>query len=353
LGIRFLKNLCIINNNLRFILALGQVGVAFVLLLKIIFNFRQRVQTKSMKTSRYFLTCFFLSFFFLRPSFADDFYGIEPGRSSKTDVEKMLGQATQSAPLGEWEEYRGANYDAEKIVAHYQLNNATVEKIDIYPSVSSGEADYHQWLSLDDSGEVTKAADGSRLKIYRARGIMLKFSGPAETDPIQMITHFPAPGRTAVQAATPAVTSFPPQSSGRKYLGVEIQYDNGSIHVVGIHPGSPAERGGLAVGDRILGSGAMRFQSNAEFVAALQRLPVNYPVQFFIQRNGKVLEFRIPLELRSEAEIQAIGEQQRQIRETKEQETQAEAQRRRQNVADSIAKVVAVINEQVIQKMDD
>ncbi|MBU9888679.1 MAG: PDZ domain-containing protein [Candidatus Omnitrophica bacterium] len=287
---------------------------------------------------------------FPQTAWADRFAGIEPGQSSKEEVRRVLGDPVAASSLGDRVEYRGAPFDAAKIVVHYRLSDAVAEKIEVYPVVRAGRDDHREWFSLEGPAEVSTDSDGSRLEVYPARGMALKFGLAAEADQVITIVHFPLPGRPAVRPA--AVMTPLPQPAGQKYFGVEIQNDHGGVLVRDVHPGSPAERFGLAAGDRILGSGRTRFTSTADLVALIERYPVREPMPFLIQRGGKVFELRIPPELKSPAEVRAIGERYRQARLAQEQAAQAEAQKRRQATAESVSKLVGLINEQLIQPIE-
>lgn len=71
-----------------------------------------------------------------------------------------------------------------------------------------------------------------------------------------------------------------------------------SVHVLGIYPGSPAERAGLKVGDVLVSMNGKPVQTLAEFRTAIVRLHWPEPLVIEANRAGKPLRFSLKFETR-------------------------------------------------------
>ena len=165
-----------------------------------------------MITSHAFLprTCHWvmvlLLLFSLQTALAGTFMNLEPGVSTKVDVDRVLGRPTRVVVAEERYEYEKKETQTRRIMVTYYPNNKVIEHIDIHPLDSNTKGKYKSWLNLKQPQKKSKDANGNYIEYYMKKGVALYCDGPDDTATVRYFSHFdPAslsPGKTA-PAKTP------------------------------------------------------------------------------------------------------------------------------------------------------
>ena len=94
-------------------------------------------------------------------------------------------------------------------------------------------------------------------------------------------------------------------ASGRRYLGALVEETHPGVRISSIVPDSPARRGGLGEGDRIMMvNGHSMIRSDIkEFKHVLSEAKENGWVSFLVSRNGRLMRLELRLEPYTKAQI--------------------------------------------------
>lgn len=94
-------------------------------------------------------------------------------------------------------------------------------------------------------------------------------------------------------------------AAGRRYLGVMVEELNPGLRITSIAPESPAQRGGLGEGDRlvIVNGHSMSKGDVKEFKRILSEAKETGWVSFLVQRNGILKRVELRLEPYTKAQI--------------------------------------------------
>jgi predicted metalloprotease with PDZ domain len=75
------------------------------------------------------------------------------------------------------------------------------------------------------------------------------------------------------------------------YTGLGIYFENGTIYIEDIMPGSPGEKAGIREGDILIGVGLNFSNSIIQYKALLQS--ANEKIKLVVKRNGELMELTI------------------------------------------------------------
>src|SRR5262249_51855167 len=147
-------------------------------------------------------------------------------------------------------------------------------------AVTSGSPADKAGLKVDD--RILQYAGRDITDITQLRELVLATRGPV---PIQVARSATA---SADKAAEPLKLQIQPSGDPVR-LGLAWRTDDaepGSVLLVGITPGSPADRAGLKLYDRIYEVGGKRFTSGDEFRQLTASLP--NPLELLAESSGKL-----------------------------------------------------------------
>lgn len=120
---------------------------------------------------------------------AGTYLGLEPGISTRAEVERALG-----APIREIEVGRSCEYDprgsGRRILVRYRARGSLVEWIELEPDRPYERADYYGWFELGEPTAVTVDEAGRRVEYHLVQGVSLHFDGPDERAPVVFFRHF-------------------------------------------------------------------------------------------------------------------------------------------------------------------
>lgn len=83
------------------------------------------------------------------------------------------------------------------------------------------------------------------------------------------------------------------RESARRRIGIDLETTAPELHILALQPGWPAERDGLAVGDRIVSVNGEVVDSVADYDRAAARFPLGQPIRYLIERQGGRLELSV------------------------------------------------------------
>ena len=121
-----------------------------------------------------------------------------------------------------------------------------------------------------------------------------------------------APARKCNAPAAECERAIRSMASGRRYLGALVgPIESGGLRVLSIMPDSPAQRGGLGEGDRLMSMNgkALTHGSNADFKRILSEARETGWLSFIVQRGGILKRVEVRLEPLSKAQIDKIVSQ--------------------------------------------
>lgn len=129
-------------------------------------------------------------FFCCDSIFAGTFKGLEPGTSTKREVDKILGIPEKEVMKNISYNYTPENNDTRRIFITFYRNKKVVETINIYPKKTYSKAKYQEWLDLKKP-EKTKIDDnGNFVEYYISNGIALHFDGSDNSSAVRFFSHF-------------------------------------------------------------------------------------------------------------------------------------------------------------------
>ncbi len=120
---------------------------------------------------------------------AGTYKGLEPGTSTRADVDRVLG-----APVREIEADRLYEYDprgtGRRISVRYRGSAQVVEFIELEPDEAYTRRDYAGWFGLGNPTVTRKDGVGKRVEYHLVQGVSLHFEGAAESSPVVFFRHF-------------------------------------------------------------------------------------------------------------------------------------------------------------------
>jgi Tfp pilus assembly protein PilF len=133
---------------------------------------------------------------------AGTFRGLEPGVSTKSEVDAKLGKPIKEAVKGERYDYDPGEPDTSRISMTFSGKNQVIETIDIYSREPYLKSHYKEWFQLGNPDRSEHDLLGNRVESYASAGIMLHFSGPSDASPVVCFSHYdPAAETSGAKAA--------------------------------------------------------------------------------------------------------------------------------------------------------
>lgn len=98
-------------------------------------------------------------------------------------------------------------------------------------------------------------------------------------------------------SATPCLVNLVEKLKGRGWLGIEMDMKDGVPEVTRVLPESPAEKAGLAKGDRLLEVGGVPYRKDnmAALDKIYQMMVPNQTLTYTVERQGKTLQVPVKL----------------------------------------------------------
>ena len=121
---------------------------------------------------------------------AGTFRGLEPGVSTKSDVDAKLGKPIKAAVKGDRYEYDPGEPDTSRISMTFSGENQVIETIDIYSKEPYLKSHYKEWFQLGNPDRSAHDPLGNLVESYASAGIMLHFSGPSDASPVVCFSHY-------------------------------------------------------------------------------------------------------------------------------------------------------------------
>jgi Tfp pilus assembly protein PilF len=133
---------------------------------------------------------FTLIFCFYYPAISGTFKGLEPGTSTKSDADKILGQPYKEVIRNIRYDYAPENSDTQRISITFDSKSRVIESINIHPKQSYSKVQYREWLELKSPEKTEIDATGNLVEYYIKNGIALHFKGPDDTSAVRFFSHF-------------------------------------------------------------------------------------------------------------------------------------------------------------------
>lgn len=205
-----------------------------------------------MKAGTLLAVTFVLIFLTAIPVRAGKFAGIEPGRSTKEEVEAALGAALATVSGGERYDYDGKRYQAKVISIRYSPEDFVVENIDIYPIPETFKAEYQRWFALAAPTSTEEDETGNLVEYYFPQAVILHYQGPTDVEPVEYFSHVPfeksEPEKILerVGAEEPTLTASPSSVRPGDFITLKFSGAPGNAQDwIGLHPvDAPSERYG-------------------------------------------------------------------------------------------------------------
>lgn len=243
---------------------------------------------------------------------AGSFAGLEPGVSTRADVERVLGPPLEEPAPGAFS-HDPTRYKAKAIVIFYAPGSDVVDSICVVTATPHPKSSYQEWFDLGEPvGAGPLFGDSSWCELYVPQDVALCFPGADDTHSVVGYLHVPrdflSAARSSVQTT---VLGTPDPSEKEAYFGVLMSGHSGQgILVSRVNPGSPAEAFGLRRGDIILEFGeATLYRSGvetAELSALMAARPPGRPVRVLFERGTKRFQGQIVPEAKDGASINEI-----------------------------------------------
>jgi tetratricopeptide (TPR) repeat protein len=238
---------------------------------------------------------------------ADSYFGLSPGVSTKQDADGILGNPVREVVRGTRYDYAAEEHEAKRLSVTFR--DGVIQTISIYFMKPYAKRQLAEWFDLGKPTKTEINDEGNLVEFYIDKGISLHYEGPTDAAKAKLLSHFdrrvherrPVPPPMEVVVRQLKEGEFP-------YLGIDIEgHDEEGIWVLGVHEGSPAEKGGLKKGDVILQLETKSFRRKEvnprEFGDFVKSMPVEEPLRFSVQRDQRQFEILIPLAVIREEQI--------------------------------------------------
>ncbi|MCB2166604.1 MAG: tetratricopeptide repeat protein [Deltaproteobacteria bacterium] len=244
---------------------------------------------------------------------AREYMGLQPGRSTRADADRVLGKAIGSGPEDGQADYDPADHGVARLTVNFD-DRGIIRSINLYPPKAYPRQKMIEWLELEAPDRMQRNADGALEEIYSAQGIILTFV-PGDMNQVIQLTHFYAekpPAAKAVSKTQAPKTQTPAVIAAGKtpYFGVStVLTDAGEILILQVHMESPAAAAGLQVEDVLLRLGDYRMQPPVTDKAALEKAvqspPTGTAAPLVFRRRGEKIRRTVTLTALSDSELAA------------------------------------------------
>jgi len=247
---------------------------------------------------------------------AGTFEGLEPGASTKSDADRVLGPPVREIVAGVRYDYDPSKYGARRISIQFDPQTETIVKIDLRLETDYAKSDYREWFELGEPSSTRTDDDGNLVESYLPQAISLHYSGPDDSFQVAYFRHFDPGSRSQVaQAQSSGSTAVGnlPGAQKMNFLGAAFatNRDGQGVQIREVWPNSPAERAGLRRGDVILEFGQHALYRSDfdpfEFVVLIRTASPGEPTRLVVERGTRRFELWAELELRDTKSVEAEG----------------------------------------------
>jgi predicted metalloprotease with PDZ domain len=119
---------------------------------------------------------------------------------------------------------------------------------------------------------------------------------------------------------------------GRAALGVTLDDKSGTLRILAIRPGSPAEKAGLRAGDTIVAIDSAQVRKTADLQAEIGRRAAGTKIQIVMTRNGEKKSIEATL-VAADFHTSQIASRARRMQDLQRQITQLQSEFRKLNAA--------------------
>ncbi|MBN2483155.1 MAG: PDZ domain-containing protein [Candidatus Omnitrophica bacterium] len=243
--------------------------------------------------------------------YAGTYSDLAPGRSTRQDADRMLGNPVREVVKGARYDYDPQDHDARRISVSFYLQTGIIKSIDIYPLEQYKKQQLQDWFHLSAPDVKMVDDDGNYHEMYGGVGIVLYFDGPDDSFAVDTIRYFDQVIK-AQKGDEQGLSSLQVSKENRRpYLGISAGGSDEGIIVKNVVSNSPAEQAGLQVGDIILKMGEYSYRGKAdpyEFIDRIAEMPVTKPILFIIVRNKKQQRVTVTLGTIQENDWQELNE---------------------------------------------
>lgn len=142
-----------------------------------------------LKTSMILIAAMVLSLPDIRVSFGASFLELQPGSSTKSDVDRKLGAPIKEIIKGVQYDYP-PQMDAARLSVTFYRETKIIKSIDIYSEAPYTKSEYQKWYQLGNPPTSKHDQKGHLIEFYSAKGIALYFAGPNDTSIVKSISHY-------------------------------------------------------------------------------------------------------------------------------------------------------------------
>lgn len=121
---------------------------------------------------------------------AGTYKGLEPGSSTRAEVERVLGQPIRTVESGARYDYRPVGEDSARLSVEFDPRNERVVAIDLYFTEQYSKEDYRDWFELGAPSSTRRSASGNLVEVYDDAGISLHFTGSGGDSLVEFFRHF-------------------------------------------------------------------------------------------------------------------------------------------------------------------
>jgi len=140
------------------------------------------------------------------PGWSAVFVGIEPGRSTKGEVDAFLGAPLAAVREGEQYDYGGPTYLFKVIRIKYDPKDMVVEHIDVYPAQETFGEQYQEWFTLGEPAFTRIDERGNLTEYYSPQAMAIHYLGATDGDPVEYFRYMPPEKRIPKQGETRELT---------------------------------------------------------------------------------------------------------------------------------------------------
>jgi len=244
------------------------------------------------------------------------FESLEPGVSTKTDADRMLGPPIREIVAGVRYDYDPSKYGARRISIQFDAQTMKIVKIDLHLEKTYAKSDYRDWFGFGEPSSTRTDDDGNLVETYLPQAISLHYSGPDDSFQVAYFRHFD-PGSnsqvTPVQSSGSTAAVDSPRSQTKPFLGASFatNREGQGVQIRQVWPNAPADRAGIRSGDVILEFGPYTLYRSGfdpfEFVALIGTASTNEPTRLLVERGTRRFELWAQLELRDTKSIETEG----------------------------------------------
>jgi hypothetical protein len=245
---------------------------------------------------------------------AGTFEGLEPGRSTKADADRVLGTPIREIVAGVRYDYDPSKYGARRISIRLDARTQKIVTIDLHLEGTYPKSDYQEWFEFGEPSSIRTDDEGNLVETYLPQAISLHYAGPDDSFQVAYFRHFD-PGSSAPVARGQSSDPNAGASSGvtleKPFLGASFAANrNGQgVEIREVYPGAPADRAGVRKGDVILEFGQHTLYRSdidlVEFSTMIVSSPTGQPTRLVVERGTRRFELWVELEIRDTAAIEA------------------------------------------------